>query len=53
MKENDEIEQRPIVIDRAIGNKWLLQSGIKSSERVVIEGIQKVKHGDKVRVVKE
>lgn len=51
VKENDEIEQRPIIIDRAIGNKWLLQSGIKSGERIVIEGIQKIKHGDKVKVV--
>lgn len=51
VKENDEIEQRPIVIDRAIGNKWLLQSGVKSGERIVIEGIQKIKHGDKVMVV--
>lgn len=51
VKDNDEIEQKPIVIDRAVGNKWLLQSGIKSGERVVIEGIQKVKHGDKVKVV--
>ena len=51
VKEGDVVEKRPISIDRAVGNQWLLQGGLAAGERVVTEGFQRVKPGDKVRAV--
>ena len=45
----DKIEKRPLVLDRAVGNQWLVGSGLKAGERVVVEGFQRVKVGDKVK----
>lgn len=50
-KADDVIEKRPVEIDRAVGNQWLLQSGLAAGERVVVDGFQRVKPGDKVRAV--
>ena len=44
----DQIEKRPLELDRAIGNQWLVGSGLKPGERVVVDGFQRVKVGDKV-----
>ncbi|MCE1191280.1 MAG: efflux RND transporter periplasmic adaptor subunit [Acidovorax sp.] len=51
VKEGDVVEKRPVGIDRAVGNQWLLQSGLAAGERVVVEGFQRVKPGDKVKPV--
>ncbi|MFA6356443.1 MAG: efflux RND transporter periplasmic adaptor subunit, partial [Candidatus Omnitrophota bacterium] len=32
-------------IDRAIGNKWLISSGLVSGDRVIINGIQRMRSG--------
>jgi membrane fusion protein (multidrug efflux system) len=45
----DKIEKRPLELDRAVGNQWLVGSGLKAGERVVVEGFQRVKVGDKVK----
>lgn len=50
-KADDVIERRPVEIDRAVGNQWLLQSGLAAGERVVVDGFQRIKPGDKVRAV--
>ena len=36
---------------RAIGVNWLLDKGLEAGERVVIDGFQRIKPGDKVTVV--
>ena len=46
----DKIEKRPLELDRAIGSQWLVGSGLKAGERVVVDGFQRVKVGDKVKV---
>jgi membrane fusion protein (multidrug efflux system) len=45
-----KIQQRRLTLDRAIGDKWLVSSGLASGDRVVVEGIQKVRPGASVRV---
>jgi membrane fusion protein (multidrug efflux system) len=40
-----------ITLDRAIGDKWLISSGLTSGDRVVVEGMQKVRPGVSVKVV--
>lgn len=51
VKEGDVVEKRPVNVDRAVGNQWLLQDGLAAGERVVVEGFQRVRPGDKVRPV--
>ena len=46
-----KVEQRMITIDRAIGDKWLVTSGLKPGDRLIVEGSQKVRPGASVKVV--
>jgi membrane fusion protein (multidrug efflux system) len=47
----NKVQQRMLTLDRAIGDKWLVSSGLNSGDRVIVEGIQKVKPGVSVTVV--
>lgn len=47
----NKVQQRMLTLDRAIGNKWLVSSGLQSGDRVIVEGIQKVRPGILVKVV--
>jgi len=47
----DKVQQRMLTLDRAIGNKWLVSSGLNPGDRVIVEGVQKVRPGASVRVV--
>ncbi|MBM4328941.1 MAG: efflux RND transporter periplasmic adaptor subunit [Deltaproteobacteria bacterium] len=46
-----KIQQRTLTLDRAIGDKWLVSSGLGLGDRVVVEGIQKVRPGVSVKVI--
>lgn len=43
-------EPRLLKLDRAMGDKWLVTSGLAPGERVIIEGLLKVRPGAPVRV---
>jgi membrane fusion protein, multidrug efflux system len=42
------VELRTVATDRAIGDQWLVSSGLKPGDRVIVEGIQSAKPGAKV-----
>ena len=44
------IEQRNVVADRVVGTNWLIESGLKAGERVVLDGIGKVRAGAAVKI---
>jgi membrane fusion protein (multidrug efflux system) len=46
-----KVQQRMITVDRAIGDKWLVSSGLVPGDRVIVEGVQKVRPGASVRVI--
>ncbi len=46
-----KIQQRRLTVDRAIGDNWLVSSGLAPGDRVVVEGMQKVRPGASVKVV--
>jgi membrane fusion protein (multidrug efflux system) len=48
---DDKVEQRMITVDRAIGDKWLVTSGLAPGDRVIVEGVQKVRPGAQAKVV--
>jgi membrane fusion protein (multidrug efflux system) len=36
---------RPVKVGDRVGEKWIITDGVKAGERVVVEGLQKVKEG--------
>ena len=48
---SEKVEQRVLKIDRAIGDKWLVNEGLKPADRLIVEGFQKIKPGVSVKVV--
>lgn len=41
----NKIENREVVANEKVGSMWLVEKGLKSGEKVVYEGLQKVKPG--------
>ncbi len=46
---SEKVEQRTLDLDRAIGDKWLVTKGLAPGDRVIVEGLQKVRPGDAVK----
>jgi membrane fusion protein (multidrug efflux system) len=46
-----KVQQRKLALDRAIGDKWLVSSGLAAGDRVLVEGMQKVRPGAAVKAV--
>jgi len=49
VKPDDTIEIRMVKTDERVGDLWVIESGVKAGERVVVEGLQKVRPGAKVK----
>jgi len=46
-----KVQQRMLTLDRAIGDKWLVAKGLQQGDRIVVEGMQKVRPGASVKEV--
>ncbi len=46
----NKVEKRVLTTDRVIGDTWLVNSGLSTGDRVIVEGVNKVRVGDTVRV---
>jgi membrane fusion protein (multidrug efflux system) len=42
---DNKVEIRPVTISSAKGNDWIVTSGLKAGDRVILEGLQKVQPG--------
>lgn len=51
VKADDTLESRRIVTGAAVGNRWVVLSGLSAGERILVDGSQRVKAGDKVKPV--
>jgi membrane fusion protein (multidrug efflux system) len=40
-----KVEQRTVQVSRTIGDQWLVDGGLAAGDRVIVEGLQKVKPG--------
>jgi membrane fusion protein, multidrug efflux system len=49
--DDGKVQQRMLTVDRAIGDRWLVSSGLAPGDRVIAEGVQKVRPGASVKVV--
>lgn len=50
VKPDATVEQRMVKADERVGNLWLIKSGVKPGEKVIVDGIQKVRPGIQVNV---
>jgi membrane fusion protein (multidrug efflux system) len=46
-----KVAERVIQVDRAVGSDWLVSGGVTAGERVIVEGLQKVRPGSMVKAV--
>lgn len=46
-----KVEPRKIVTERAIGDQWLVTSGLKPGDKLIVEGTDRVKPGQTVKAV--
>ena len=46
-----KVEQRPVTVAQAIGNQWRVTQGLKAGDRVIVEGVAKVRPGQVVHAV--
>ena len=51
LNASGQVEQRMLVVDRALGTQWLVASGLAAGERVIVEGMQKVRPGASAKEV--
>jgi membrane fusion protein (multidrug efflux system) len=47
----DKVEPRPIKVVRTVGDSWLVSDGLKTGDRVILEGLQKARPGTQVKAV--
>jgi RND family efflux transporter MFP subunit len=46
--EGDKVASRMVVVGQAYKNQWVIESGLAKGERVIVEGLQKVRPGEVV-----
>ena len=49
--EAGKVQQRMLTLNRAIGDQWLVSSGLSAGERLIVEGMMKVRPGADVKVI--
>ncbi|WP_028772639.1 efflux RND transporter periplasmic adaptor subunit [Shewanella waksmanii] len=53
LNENDEVEKRVVELGERFGIDWRVHSGLKDGERIVVDGLQKIRAGIKVEAVEQ
>jgi len=51
VKEDDTVDLRPVKVGERIGSQWIISEGLKPGERVIVEGVEKARPGEKVKPV--
>ncbi len=49
--KDGKVEQRMLALDRAIGDRWLVSKGLAAGDRVIVEGLQRIRPGAEVKAV--
>ncbi len=47
----EKVEPRIIKVARTVGDNWLVSDGLKTGDRIILEGIQKARPGTQVKAV--
>ncbi|WP_078085101.1 efflux RND transporter periplasmic adaptor subunit [Microbulbifer mangrovi] len=43
--EGNTVEARPVRVSQTVGSNWLVESGLQAGDRVIVEGLQKIRPG--------
>ncbi len=49
IREDETVMRQPVEVGPVVGGDWLIRSGLKAGERVIVDGFQKVTVGMKVK----
>lgn len=49
--KDDKAELRSVTADRTVGDKWLVTAGLKPGDKLIVEGLGKIKPGQPIRPV--
>lgn len=47
--EDGKVAVRPVTVNRVVGDKWLVDDGLRAGDKVIVEGLQKVRPGMPVK----
>ena len=50
VRPDETVDVRPVKVDERVGSLWIIGQGLKAGERVVVEGAERVRPGQKVRL---
>ena len=42
---DNKVEQRAVKVSQALGDQWLVEEGLKPGDKVIVEGLQKIRPG--------
>jgi membrane fusion protein (multidrug efflux system) len=51
VRADDTVMRQPVEVGPVVGQNWLIRDGLKAGERVIIDGVQKITAGVKVKPV--
>ena len=51
VESGDKVKIRPVTVGERVGKMWIVTDGLKAGERVVVEGLMKVREGAAVKPV--
>ncbi|OHE23641.1 MAG: hypothetical protein A3K40_00265 [Syntrophobacterales bacterium RIFOXYC2_FULL_60_23] len=49
--EAGKVQQRSLTLNRAIGDQWLVSSGLSAGDRLIVEGMLNIRPGAVVKAV--
>jgi len=49
--DNNLVEKRQVEPEKAVGNQWLIRSGLSAGDRLIVDGLQKIRVGAPVTPV--
>jgi membrane fusion protein (multidrug efflux system) len=50
IRPDETVDMRTVKVDARVGSLWIITEGLKSGERVIVEGADRVRAGQKVRL---
>ncbi|CUH94890.1 putative membrane protein [Propionispora sp. 2/2-37] len=51
VKEDNTVESRAVTLGEKVGNMWVVEEGLTANDRIVVEGIDKIKQGTPLQIV--
>jgi membrane fusion protein (multidrug efflux system) len=53
LNAENKVEKRSVKTARAMGDQWLIAEGLQAGDRMVVEGIQKIRPGQEVEILSD